>query len=85
MQHGGSGFPILLLDGFGKGEGAALHECMAMLGHKRFGVVGHDRGSYRAFRLAMNFPKSVSGLRGPQPRRLAIREELVALVLLCAK
>ena len=33
-----------------------------MLGHDRFGVAGHDRGSYRAFRLAMDFPDRVAGL-----------------------
>ena len=33
-----------------------------MLGHDRFGVAGHDRGSYRAFRLAMDFPENVAGL-----------------------
>lgn len=27
-----------------------------------FGVAGHDRGSYRAFRIAMDFPESVAGL-----------------------
>lgn len=35
---------------------------MAMLGHDRFGIAGHDRGSYRAFRLAMDFPQSVTGV-----------------------
>ncbi|MFP3547463.1 alpha/beta fold hydrolase [Rhizobium sp. SIMBA_035] len=54
--------PVTLADSSGKAKAAALHECMAMLGHDRFGVAGHDRGSYRAFRLAMDFPESVSGL-----------------------
>jgi haloacetate dehalogenase len=32
---------------------------MRHLGHERFAVVGHDRGSYVAFRLAMDHPESV--------------------------
>ena len=35
---------------------------MGTLGFDRFGVAGHDRGSYRAFRLAMDFPNAVAGL-----------------------
>jgi haloacetate dehalogenase len=35
---------------------------MASLGHERFAVVGHDRGSYVAFRLAMDHPDVVSRL-----------------------
>ncbi len=35
---------------------------MAHLGHERFAVVGHDRGSYVAFRLAMDHPAVVSRL-----------------------
>ncbi|SMB86454.1 alpha/beta fold hydrolase [Deinococcus hopiensis] len=35
---------------------------MAHLGHRRFAVVGHDRGSYVAFRLAMDHPEQVSHL-----------------------
>lgn len=54
--------PETLAASSGKAKAAALHECMARLGHDRFGVAGHDRGSYRAFRLAMDFPKSVAGL-----------------------
>ncbi|WP_246749484.1 alpha/beta fold hydrolase [Agrobacterium rosae] len=46
----------------GKAKAAVLHECMVELGHDRFGVAGHDRGSYRSFRLAMDFPESVAGL-----------------------
>ena len=54
--------PKTLADSSGKAKAAALHECMAMLEHDRFGVAGHERGSYRAFRLAMDFSESVSGL-----------------------
>ena len=32
---------------------------MRHLGHDRFAVVGHDRGSYVAFRLAMDHPEAV--------------------------
>lgn len=35
---------------------------MRMLGHERFAVVGHDRGSYVAFRLAMDSPTAVTQL-----------------------
>ena len=35
---------------------------MRSLGHERFTVVGHDRGAYVAFRLAMDHPDAVSGL-----------------------
>ena len=33
---------------------------MRTLGHERFAVVGHDRGSYVASRLAMDAPEVVS-------------------------
>ena len=35
---------------------------MRHLGHSRFAVAGHDRGSYVAFRLAMDNPEVVSAL-----------------------
>lgn len=35
---------------------------MRQLGHQRFAVAGHDRGSYVAFRLAMDHPDAVSKL-----------------------
>ena len=35
---------------------------MRRLGHERFAVVGHDRGSYVAFRLAMDHPEAVDRL-----------------------
>jgi haloacetate dehalogenase len=37
-------------------------ELMRHLGHDRFAVVGHDRGSYVAFRLAMDAPAAVTHL-----------------------
>ena len=35
---------------------------MNQLGHQRFAVVGHDRGSYVAFRVAMDHPEMVAHL-----------------------
>jgi pimeloyl-ACP methyl ester carboxylesterase len=35
---------------------------MRLLGHQRFAVVGHDRGSYVAMRLAMDQPQAVTAL-----------------------
>jgi haloacetate dehalogenase len=40
-------------------DGVAL---MHRLGHKRFSVVGHDRGAYVAFRMAMDHPQAVQRL-----------------------
>jgi haloacetate dehalogenase len=37
-------------------------ELMLALGHERFAVAGHDRGSYVAFRLAMDHPEAVTRL-----------------------
>jgi haloacetate dehalogenase len=35
---------------------------MRLLGHDRFAVVGHDRGSYYALRLALDYPGTVERL-----------------------
>lgn len=35
---------------------------MALLGHDRFAVAGHDRGSYVAFRMAMDHPAVITHL-----------------------
>ena len=35
---------------------------MGVLGHPRFGLVGHDRGAYVAYRLALDHPELVAGL-----------------------
>jgi len=40
-------------------DGVAL---MRRLGHERFSVVGHDRGAYVAFRMAMDHPEAVQHL-----------------------
>jgi haloacetate dehalogenase len=39
-----------------------IYSLMCELGHERFAVVGHDRGSYVAFRLAMDHPEAVTQL-----------------------
>lgn len=43
-------------------KAAVLIEVMERLGHRRFCVVGHDRGSYSAFRLAMDHPEIIEKL-----------------------
>ena len=64
---------------------------MALLGHERFCVVGHDRGAYVAYRLALDHPEAVAravrpgrnaGAGAAGACRLAVRAELVALVFL---
>jgi haloacetate dehalogenase len=35
---------------------------MRLLGYRRFAVVGHDRGSYVAMRMALDFPRAVTRL-----------------------
>lgn len=37
-------------------------ELMALLGHERFAVVGHDRGARCAYRLALDFPDVVTAV-----------------------
>ncbi|HEX8767956.1 MAG TPA: alpha/beta hydrolase [Jatrophihabitans sp.] len=41
---------------------ADIRALMGRLGHDRFAVVGHDRGSYVAMRLALDSPDAVSAL-----------------------
>lgn len=46
-------------DSNGSSKRAKAGDClnlMKTLGHEKFAVAGHDRGSYVAFRLAMDFP-----------------------------
>lgn len=41
---------------------ADIVRMMASLGYERFGLVGHDRGSYVALRAALDHPSSISAL-----------------------
>lgn len=45
-----------------RAKAAALLELMKQLGFDRFALVGHDRGAYTAFRLAMDHPSAVERL-----------------------
>jgi haloacetate dehalogenase len=45
-----------------RAKALALLSLMRRLGFPRFALAGHDRGSYTAFRLAMDHPEAVSGL-----------------------
>jgi len=52
-------------DHSGSSKRAKARDCIALmqhLGHKQFAVIGHDRGSYTAFRLAMDHPRSITHL-----------------------
>ncbi len=52
-------------DHSGSSKRAKARDCvelMRRLGFERFGLVGHDRGSYTAFRTAMDHPAAVSRL-----------------------
>lgn len=52
-------------DHSGSSKRAKARDCVELmrhLGHERFAVIGHDRGSYTAFRTAMDHPDSVTHL-----------------------
>lgn len=52
-------------DHAGSSKRAKARDCIALmkhLGFAHFGLVGHDRGAYTAFRTAMDHPESVSSL-----------------------
>lgn len=62
---GQSSKPVDTPDHSGSSKRAKARDCIALmrqLGFERFGLVGHDRGSYTAFRTAMDHPSSVSRL-----------------------
>lgn len=62
---GQSSKPADTPDHSGSSKRAKARDCIALmeqLGFKRFGLVGHDRGSYTAFRTAMDHPASISRL-----------------------
>jgi haloacetate dehalogenase len=49
----------------GSSKRAKAQDCvtlMRLLGYERFAIIGHDRGSYTAFRTAMDHPEAVSQL-----------------------
>ncbi|MFI0847136.1 alpha/beta fold hydrolase [Mesorhizobium sp. IMUNJ 23232] len=45
-----------------RAKGADCVALMQKLGFERFAIVGHDRGSYTAFRAAMDHPKAITHL-----------------------
>ena len=63
--YGESSKPPVTPDHASYSKRAMAADCLALmreLGHDRFAVAGHDRGSYVAFRLAMDHPAAVSHL-----------------------
>lgn len=61
--YGRSGKPTPTSDHFPHSKRAGAGHLAAMmrtLGHDRYAVVGHDRGSYFAFRLALDHPEDVT-------------------------
>ena len=62
---GRSSIPEDSPDHAGSSKRAKARDCVALmrhLGFERFAVAGHDRGSYTAFRTAMDHPSAVSHL-----------------------
>ncbi|WP_335945834.1 alpha/beta hydrolase [Pseudomonas sp. G166] len=62
---GRSSKPADTPDHAGSSKRAKAHDCIALmrhLGHQRFSVIGHDRGAYTAFRMAMDHPDAVTHL-----------------------
>jgi len=60
VRHGGRG-----PDHAGYSKRAMATDCLALmraLGHDQFAVVGHDRGSYVALRLALDHPEAATRL-----------------------
>ncbi|MEN5147794.1 alpha/beta fold hydrolase [Pseudomonas orientalis] len=52
-------------DHAGSSKRAKARDCIALmrhLGYQRFAVIGHDRGSYTAFRTAMDHPEAITHL-----------------------
>jgi haloacetate dehalogenase len=62
---GQSSKPADTPDHIGSSKRAKARDCvelMQSLGHQTFAVAGHDRGSYVAFRMAMDYPDRVTNL-----------------------
>jgi haloacetate dehalogenase len=63
--YGESSKPVELPDHAQASKRAMARDAVALmraLGHDRFAIVGHDRGSYVAFRAALDHPRAVSRL-----------------------
>jgi haloacetate dehalogenase len=63
--YGGSSKPPTAPDHRPYSKRAMAGDCLRLmrrLGHERFAVVGHDRGGYVAFRLALDHPEAVGRL-----------------------
>jgi haloacetate dehalogenase len=63
--YGGSSNPPTTPDHEPYSKRAMARDCITLmhaLGHERFAVAGHDRGSYVAFRLALDHPEAVTRL-----------------------
>lgn len=62
---GQSSVPADAVDHAGSSKRAKARDCIALmrhLGFGRFAIAGHDRGSYTAFRAAMDHPSAISHL-----------------------
>ncbi|ESZ72125.1 alpha/beta hydrolase [Mesorhizobium sp. L103C119B0] len=62
---GRSSVPADAVDHAGSSKRAKARDCIALmrhLGFGRFAIAGHDRGSYTAFRTAMDHPSAISHL-----------------------
>jgi haloacetate dehalogenase len=62
---GQSSKPYDTPDHAGSSKRAKARDCVALmrkLGFERFAIVGHDRGSYTAFRTAMDHPETIAQL-----------------------
>lgn len=62
---GQSSKPVDTPDHSGSSKRAKAADCirlMQRLGFDRFAIVGHDRGSYTAFRAAMDYPEAITHL-----------------------
>jgi haloacetate dehalogenase len=63
--YGRSSKPLATEDHVTYSKRAMAEDCLRLmreLGYERFAVVGHDRGGYVAFRLAMDHPEAISQL-----------------------
>lgn len=63
--YGGSSKPGTVADHSTYSKRAMAADCISLmqsLGHDRFAIVGHDRGSYVAFRAAMDHPSAIDRL-----------------------